>query len=132
MKDAIEYFRAVLVSKTAITSLVSTRVYGELLPKGYTLPAIRIEGDGGGWTSTEAPIQERSIAVECWAATPTAAKTLWKAVYDALSAFPEHSATVGGVTEILTVYLDGGEEIGQQDETTQFYCFGTYIIGMAI
>ena len=88
---------AKLLATSGVTALVSTRVYAGARPQALDLPAVvlnLISANPSYSDDGEDGIQEDRIQLDCWAETYSAAKSLSRAVIDALSAF---GGTVSGV-----------------------------------
>lgn len=84
-----------LSGDSAVSAVVSTRIYPMVLPQDVTLPAItysRISGGQvnsmGGFSNLENP----RVQVDVWAATYTAAKTLAALVHTAMGGATTYSA----------------------------------------
>lgn len=85
----------VLSGSSAVSAVVSARIYPLVLPQDVTLPAItyvRISGGQvnsmGGYSGLENP----RMQIDVWGATYTAAKTLAALVHAAMSAATTFSA----------------------------------------
>jgi hypothetical protein len=68
-----------LTGKTAITDIVSTRIYPEIAPQNKTYPFICFSTDSGNMDYTFDGYQSLEMddfVIDCWADTLTAAKTL--------------------------------------------------------
>lgn len=95
MLDSRSIVRTYLLTVTALTSLVSTRIYGtSVAPEGVALPLVtmqRLGGPGSHWVI--GGYIEPSISFKCWSNTPAGAEALYEALFDALNVI--RSTTVG-------------------------------------
>jgi len=129
VKDPAQYFRAALVSASAITALVSSRVYAFVLPADVTLPAIRYYQMGGGETGVPSggasglvPEQETSFTVEGWAEDLIEARGVLSAVQDYLCD-PE-TKTVSGVA--VRAWQEGALSTDIDEKTGWFIVRGSF------
>jgi hypothetical protein len=107
IEDAI-YTRLAAVS--AVSSLVSTRIYPGLLPESPTYPAVVfrfLSEQTFPAMGADAGVTKRRLQVDCWATTATAAQQLGDAVTTALSRFQGTVSYTGGSTVIDDIYRDG-------------------------
>ena len=65
--DINAIIRAYLITQTALTALVGTRIYCPRLPEKATLPAISFFTRGGTSTPYIPGIPEPSVQFDCWA-----------------------------------------------------------------
>jgi len=136
VKIASKYFRALLVSLSDITDIVSARIYEEVLPKGYTLPAVTYWLNGGGWTGPG--LQERGVTVRCWATQRGDAHDLFEATRGELldadeeDGFKQHTATVGGVSSPVLVWQDGSEIVLTDSDTEEHVVQAEYRVAMEL
>ena len=73
-----------LINQTALTDVVSTRIYCPRLPENTTLPALGYFTRGGTSTPYIPGIVEPSVQFDCWGATPIVARQVYRALYDVL------------------------------------------------
>lgn len=88
---------AKLLATSGVTALVATRVYPGRRPQASALPAIdlaRISGAPLYSNDGETGLESARVEINCWGSSYSSAKTVARAVKDALSAF---FGTVGGV-----------------------------------
>ncbi len=83
MADITKDLRTHLLSKAAVSTLVGTRIYPDMLPVTPTLPACTIASGGGedffhlsGQTGMVDPV----VMIDCYATTRSAANALYDAV----------------------------------------------------
>lgn len=113
-----------LLGTTAITNLVSTRVFVGARPQASTLPAIvinRISGAPLYSDDGEDGLEESRFQIDCWGLTYSSAKAVARAVRTALSAF---QGTVSGVN-FRYVSLDLEHDIQETGSNTTDYPFRT-------
>lgn len=93
MTDVESIVRAYLASVTAVTTLVSIRIYAsQNLPPGYSVsngPAI-LFGPRGGGQDYSSKMLTPSMQFRCYAATEKLARQVSNALYDALN---DHSGS---------------------------------------
>ena len=121
---------AYLRSKTGITNLVSTRVYGMMIPQAATLPCITTQRistpristmDSSGATGD---LTSPRFQVDSWATTQKSAKAIADAVRAALNG---HTGTTGtGVT--IRAALAEEESPSYDPETKLYRCRSEFII----
>lgn len=96
--DPITLVRTYLLTVSAVTTLCSTRIYGESLPaeEADDMPraAVVIAAAGGPATEWIRTVESR-IDVRCYGTTPLAARTLAWAVYDALAWLSKRTIATG-------------------------------------
>jgi hypothetical protein len=103
MIDANIAIRNYLLTQTALTALVGTRIYAPLkkdtkavvpdLPVGTTLPAVTFIIRGGTSTPYTPGITEPSFQFKCFDNDPIDARTVYRALYDSLQGI--QNVTVG-------------------------------------
>lgn len=115
MKSPTKYFRALLLAKSAITAVVSTRIYEAPLANNPTLPAISFEVLSGGDVgpaatsgSSKANMQDRYFMVRCWASDQDAARSLWGTMHDAICGI---RTTAVSDSRMALIEQTGGEEL---------------------
>lgn len=114
----VEQINARLKAVSGVTSIVGERIYPHHLPQGATLPALshmQLGFEPVHAMSADPNIQSLRLQVSCWASQYSQAKTLAKAVRDALS---RHRATAES-DEFLDVLVDN--EIDDFDPETEVY-----------
>ena len=102
-----------LVSRTALTALVSTHIYAaNPLPKDVTLPCISFFTRGGTSIPSVPQIVVPSVQFSCWATTALGAREIYRALYDELNGLYDANVTIGG-----TVYwiMRAIEEVQGED-----------------
>jgi hypothetical protein len=121
MIDHEAIVRTHLLTNTALVTLVSTRIYaGTHLPDGYTPadgPAVVFATRGGNDAYSRATTVP-SMQYRCFGATPTIARQVDRALYDAL----QDEAGVSVRTSIRDTY----PQLLQDPETDWWYVFSGY------
>lgn len=96
--DPITMVRTYLLTVTAVTTLCSTRIYGESLPVGDAASMPRaclvIAAAGGPATEWLRTVESR-VDIRSYGATPLAARTLAWTVYDALAWLTKRTIATG-------------------------------------
>lgn len=104
--------RDYLLTKVAITTLVSTRIYPEYLPQKPTLPAItfaRTSSPRIMTLNTGRPgLAAARIQIDCWAKTYGAAKALGEQVRIALQGY---TGTLSGTVSAQAVHFYGDWDV---------------------
>ena len=106
--------RTRLESSTAVSALVSTRVYPTVLPQDVTLPAVsyfKVSGVRTHAMGTDPGLAHPQVQVSCWGATYTSAHAVKEAVRSALSRW----ASTGVV---LDTFLDNEVHLFESDDDT--------------
>lgn len=96
--DPLTLVRTYLLTVSAVTTIASTRIYGESIPAGDAVSMPRacvvLASAGGPATEWLRTIDSR-IDVRCYGATPLAARTLAWAVYDAMAWLTKRTISTG-------------------------------------
>lgn len=117
----VEKFRDLLLAESAITALVSTRVYGYRLPDGQganqltKTAAMFVTDTDKSRHMANAPMSALVLECNCFGPTPEAAAAIYRAVFDSLH--NQQRKTVGGVmfNQILV-----GQSIALEHEPTRW------------
>ena len=104
--------RAHLAANTALAALVGARIYCPRLPEKATLPAIGFFTRGGTSTPYIPGMPAPSVQFDCWADDPTEARSIYRALYDALQGIQYTKVTVGSTDYYI---LSAIEEVQGQD-----------------
>jgi hypothetical protein len=115
---------AKLLATTAVTDLVSTRVYPGSVPQASTMPAIvvnRISGTPIYTDDGESGLQTARLELDCWGETYSSAKTVARAVIAALSGFV---GTVDDV-DVRNTLLDAERDFREGGGNAAKYLFRT-------
>ena len=102
--DTNAIIRAYLATQTALTALVSTRIYSPRLPENATLPAIGFFTRGGSSTPYIPGIVTPSVQFDCWADNPIEARQVYRALYNALQGIQNVNAGT-----VVVVGTDGND-----------------------
>ncbi len=111
-EDANSIVREFLVNQTALTDVVSTRIWSPRLPENAELPAIGFFTRGGSSHPYIPGLVMPSIQFDCWGDTPIAAREAYGALYDVLQGIQMQAVTVDGSGYTI---LSAIEEIRGQD-----------------
>lgn len=98
-----------LAATTAVTDIVSTRIYPEMLPENPTLPAITYQRTSGARTqvmSAASGLAAPHFQVDAWAATYAAVKALATQVRKALDGYTGTLGGTGGVAADIMLLND--------------------------
>lgn len=118
MADVIKSVRQYLLGKSAVTSLVSQRIYQGRLPQNATIPAATMAINSESYTHAlsglAGPVDTR-IQIECYASTAESAR----AVADAIiwSGIDEIKGTYSGL-DIRSVMVEDGRREFEDDDTS--------------
>lgn len=97
MADIGTAVRGVIAAASGVSTLVSTRVYPDVLPQGCVLPAIRyavISDRSEQHMTAGAALAEADVQVDCYAQTRLSANSLANTVRLALARYKGTSASV--------------------------------------
>lgn len=114
MADITESVRDYLLTKTAVTALVSTRIYPDVLPQAATLPAVtytKISTVHNHTLSALAGLASCRIEFSCYALTRRIANSIADAIQQC------GIVAVKGLTystDIRGVYLEDGQQTYQE------------------
>lgn len=118
MADVIKSVRQYLLTKSAVTALVSQRIYQGRLPQNATLPAATMAINSESYThaisSLAGPVDTR-IQVECFATTGEGARALADAII--WSGIDEIKGTYTGLN-IRSVMVEDGRREYEDDDTS--------------
>lgn len=101
----LEALHVYFASKTAITDVVSTRLYRVKRPQGSDLPALtwrKVSGQDQLYQKGTTTLAECRVEVTCWASIPSGAETLRNAVRDVCQ---RYSGTITSGEESVVVVL---------------------------
>ena len=115
---------AKLLATTAITTLVSNRIFVGARPQASTLPAIvvnRVSGAPLYSDDGEDGLEESRFQIDCWGSTYSSAKGLARAVRGALSAFQGTQSPVN----FRYVSLDLEQDLQESGTDVSDYPFRT-------
>lgn len=90
MSDIGLGLRTYLLTKTAVTNVVSTRIYPDVLPQNATFPAVvysEFGSDHNDQLSGAAGLYHPRVFIDCYAATRSAANTLAEAIRGVLHGY---------------------------------------------
>lgn len=96
--DPLTLVRTYLLTVSAVTTLTSTRIYGETIPAAdaTSMPrACVVLSSAGGPATDWLRTLESRLDVRCYGATPLAARTLAWTVYDALAWLTKRTISTG-------------------------------------
>ncbi len=113
--------RAYLVTVTALTDVVSTRIYYPRLPENATLPAIGFLTRGGTSTPYIPGIPEPSVQFDCWADNPITARQVYGLLYDALQGIQNQDVVFDGTTYKIHSAIEEVQGQDLVDETIPNY-----------
>ena len=101
-----------LKADAGVAALVGTRVYCPRLPQGADLPAIGLFTRGGLSTPYIPGYLNPSVQIDCWAHDHIEARSIYRAVYDALQGIQNVTVTIGTTDYFI---LSAEEEVQGQD-----------------
>jgi len=117
--NTLAAFRSLLLSISAVTSLVSSRVYGVRVPGAKELfPCVLLRRVGGGSASAndeEAPLHNVTIDVRCYGADQPAAQSVASAISGAVNSIGP--VVAGGYRFTRIIELIGPQDV--LDEITE-------------
>jgi len=127
--DTNAIIRTFLAAQSGITTLTGSRIFGPPgLPPRYSISdgaAISFFTRGGG-SETHYPVLRPSVQFNCWAATPIAARQVYRALFDALWYVKDEKI---GSAYILSATEDtAGQDLRDPDEPTWFYVLSLWTI----
>lgn len=99
----LEAIHVYLSSKTALTALVSTRIYRVIRPQGSELPALayrKVSGSDELYQSGTSTLGQTRIGFTCWAADPSQAEAIRDVIRDVLQ---NYSGTITSGAESVVV-----------------------------
>lgn len=103
-----------LAAATAVTDIVSTRIYPNVRPQESALPALvytRLPGTRETQMSGPAPMVKVRIQVDCWHNSYAGVKTLADAVRTALNGVGIASPNLLGTQSVQLVELESDQDI---------------------
>ena len=112
MIDTNRIIRAHLAANAGFVALVGARIYCPRLPENATLPAVSFFTRGGISTPYIPEIVSPSIQFDCWADDPIEARSIYRALFDALQGIQDTKITIGGTDYWI---LGAREEVQGQD-----------------
>jgi hypothetical protein len=110
MADLGVAIRTHLLTKSAVTDLVGTRIYPAVFPEGVTFPAVRytmVSQFRESVVSGNSGIVEAGVQVDTYAATHIQSNQIGEAIRDALQNFSGSAGTV----HVWSVTVTGGSEL---------------------
>jgi hypothetical protein len=119
-----------LSTYAGLISLLSTRVYPEVLPQNVIYPAIvyqQIDGDRVHVMGNDSNLANTEWQLTCWGDTITSARAIAAQLRAALQNYSGTMGGAGGVT-VQRVYIQPGEASGQDAGTLRFYVRQSYLI----
>ena len=131
MPDTLEALIAFLKTDATVLAAVTvgTRVWIQgppMQPQYSGGPAIMIVS-GGGIPGTSDPVVNEAVSIRCYAATPWAARALYRKVFDALHRHSAQAVTVtGGTATLCRASQTGGPRDMQEPELGWTFCEATY------
>lgn len=116
--DSNAIIHTYLAAQTGLTDLVSTRIYSPRAPENAVLPFLTFFTRGGTTTNPHIPeLLEPSVQFDCWAEDdPSAARNVYRKLYDALQGIQREVVTVSGTEYIIWSAI---EEVQGQDLVDQ-------------
>jgi len=111
LPDTNYILREYLLDQSAITDLVSTRIYCPRAPENAELPNITFFTRGGVSTPYIPDYASPSVQIDCWADDSIEAREIYRALYDSLQGIQDESITVGGTDYLIASAIE--EVVGQ-------------------
>ena len=111
LPDTNYILREFLLDQTAITDLVSTRIYCPRAPENAELPNITFFTRGGRSTPYIPDYATPSVQIDCWADDSIEAREIYRALYDSLQGIQDESITVDGTDYLIASAIE--EVVGQ-------------------
>lgn len=112
MIDTNSIIREYLAVNTGVSAIVGGEVYWPRLPENASLPAVSLFTRGGVTNPHIETLPCPSTQIDCWAISSLAARTLYRAVYDALEGIQRQAVTLDGTTYYI---MSAVEEVQGQD-----------------
>jgi len=115
--DTNAIIHAFLVTQTALTAVVSTRIHNPRLPEGTTLPALGFFTRGGESTPYIPGLLTPSVQFDCWGASPQSAREVYRALYDVLQGIQNIKVTISGSDYYIKSAIEEvqGQDLQDQD-----------------
>ena len=110
--DTNSVIRAYLAAQTALTAVVSDRIYCPRLPEKATLPALGFLTRGGNSNPYIPGIVTPSVQFDCWGVSPIEARQVYGVLYDALQGIQFQNLVIGATTYQIQSAI---EEVQGQD-----------------
>jgi acid phosphatase class B len=116
--------RRLLLSKSAITSLVGTRVYPHHVPQANaTYPSITyaiVSNDSAHTLAGGAGYAARRLQIDVYAKTETSRDAVVEAIRNQLQGFPPAgtSGTIGAGTVVTSITYKNGRDLYEPDQTS--------------
>lgn len=101
-----------------LIALVAARIYSPRSPENATLPNITLFARGGGSTPYIPDLVSPSIQFDCWADDPIEARTIYRALYDALQGI--QNVAVGSNTILSAIEEVHGQDLVDTDILGRF------------
>lgn len=114
-----QYVYAYLGSVSAISSLVGTRIYPDILPAAPTYPAITFRAESHYYSQTfggNAGHARSEYFIDAWATTPTGVIALGNAIRTAMK---NHSGDFGGIT-VQQIHIESGPFNEYEDSVSAY------------
>jgi len=116
MVDSNVIIREYLMESSALTdpliALIGDRLYCPRLPENATLPAVSFFTRGGVADAAVPTIISPSVQFDCWADNLIDARSVYRALYDALQGLDSAKITIDGT---LYYIMKAREEVHGQD-----------------
>jgi len=122
LPDTDVILRTYLLTNAALTALVGTRVYCPAAPENATLPNVTFFTRGGRATPYIPDMPNPSVQIDAWADDPLEARSIYRAVYDALQGIQNVAVVVGATT----YHIEGAEEEVQGQDLVDVDIPGRY------
>jgi len=122
LPDTNVVLRTYLVADPALAPLVGTRIYCPAAPENATLPNITFFTRGGRATPYIPDMPNPSVQIDAWADDPIEARSIYRAIYDALQGIQNVPVVIG----INTYYIVSAEEEVQGQDLVDIDIPGRY------
>jgi len=114
-EDTNAIVRAFLVLQTTLTDIIDERIYCPRLPENATLPALGYFVRGGTSTPYIPGMVSPSVQFDCWADSPSAAREVYRALYDVLQGVQNQDVVVDGDTYSILSAIEDMHGLDLQD-----------------
>ncbi len=111
-EDTNTIIQTFLAAQTTLTAVISTRIYAPRMPENAPIPALGFLTRGGFSTPYIPGIVTPSVQFDCWGATVTAARQVYRALFDVLQGVQNQIVAVGSSNYSI---LSAIEEVQGQD-----------------
>ena len=113
LPDTNTILRTYLLTQTGVTDLVIERIYCPRAPENADLPNITFFTRGGRSTPYIPDLPSPSVQFDCWADDPVEARTIYRALYDALQGI--QNVAVDGNTILSAIEEVQGQDLVDTD-----------------